>query len=160
MPDQRDPEDQLRGIVKIALDRHREDSYLGDTAGAADSVLAALADEIPDGYDDLLRCLAEREPTVTVVSGDMAVELPGPPDKVVDLMAALEQSVAAAKEARSRRTQPDSDDDRYRVTVYGSEVEGTAHPSMPDPPHPGDVWVEWDDDERGWYDADTLERIP
>jgi hypothetical protein len=45
---------------------------------------------------------------VTIVSGDMAVELPGPPDQVVDLMDALERSVAAAKEARSQRPQPGS----------------------------------------------------
>lgn len=23
-----------------------------------------------------------------------------------------------------------------------------------------EVWVEWDDDTRGWHDTDTLERIP
>jgi hypothetical protein len=58
----RDPEDQLRGIILTALRRHSEESYAGDTKGAADSVLSALADEIPDGYDDLLRSLAERQP--------------------------------------------------------------------------------------------------
>lgn len=46
------------------------------------------------------------KPTVFVTSGDMSVELPVSPDKVVDLMAALEQSVTAAKDARARRTQP------------------------------------------------------
>lgn len=110
MADQRDPEGLLRGIIQTALNRHREDSYLGDTAGAAESVLAAMADEIPDGYDDLLRGLDEREPTVTVVSGDMAVELPGPVDRVVDLMAQLERAVAAARDARARRPQPTRED--------------------------------------------------
>lgn len=50
---------------------------------------------------------AEATPTTFVQHGDMAVELPGiEPDKVVDLMAALEQSIAAAKEARRRDPQP------------------------------------------------------
>lgn len=68
MADQRDPEGRLRAIVLKALDRHANEA-LADldprwpaTEGAANSVLAALADEIPDGYDDLLRCLAERRP--------------------------------------------------------------------------------------------------
>jgi hypothetical protein len=101
------------------------------------------------------------EPVTTVTSGDMAVELPGiEPDKVVDLMEALEQSVAAAKDARTRHPQPGGADDRYRVRAPGGDSEGTAHPSMPRPPHEGDVWVEWDDGERGWYDAGTVERIP
>lgn len=40
-------------------------------------------------------------------SGDMAVELPGiEPDKVVDLMEALERSIAEAKAARKRHPQP------------------------------------------------------
>lgn len=38
-----------------------------------------------------------------VTSGDMAVELPAPPDVVTDLMAALEDSIAKAKEARAKR---------------------------------------------------------
>lgn len=53
-----------------------------------------------------------------------------------------------------------TDDDRYRVRAPGGDVEGTAHPSMPRPPHEGDLWIEWDDDERGWYPGDTVERIP
>lgn len=109
-----DPEDDLRAIVLTALDRYADDvGGRPDNEGAADSVLAALADEIPDGYDGLLRCLAERGPgshpepeSVFVVSGEMAVELPGPADRVLDLMGALEQSVAAAKEARTRRPRP------------------------------------------------------
>lgn len=55
-----------------------------------------------------------RHPTsepVTVVSGDMAVELPGvTEDRVIDLMAALEESVAAAKEARTRHRTADHAD--------------------------------------------------
>jgi hypothetical protein len=43
--------------------------------------------------------------TAAAVSDDMAVELPVPPDRVVDLMAALERSVADAKAARTRRPQ-------------------------------------------------------
>jgi hypothetical protein len=63
--DPRDPEDQLRGIIQTALDRYADDVPLSAVAAvvvATDSVLAALADEIPDGYDDLLRGLAERQP--------------------------------------------------------------------------------------------------
>lgn len=110
----RNPEDQLRGIIETALYRHREESYAGDTKGAAEAVVAVLADEIPDGYDDLLRTLAERQQPepVAIVSGDMAVELPGPPDRVVDLMEALQQSVAQAKEARSRHPQPSERNER------------------------------------------------
>lgn len=59
---------------------------------------------------DLERFLAanhpEPEPSAVIVSGDMAVELPASPNQVVDLMAALEKSVAAAKEARRRHPQP------------------------------------------------------
>lgn len=52
--DVRRAEDVVRGIVRTALDRHREDNYPGDTTGATDSVLAALEDELPDGFDALL----------------------------------------------------------------------------------------------------------
>lgn len=49
----------------------------------------------------------ETAPETTVVScGDMAIELPAPKDRVVDLMAALEDSIARAKEARTRHPQP------------------------------------------------------
>lgn len=58
-------------------------------------------------------CGATSERSMTTVSsGDMAVELPGiEPDRVVDLMEALEQSVAAAKDARQRHPQPANRED-------------------------------------------------
>lgn len=56
----RDPEDQLRGIVLAALGRVGDDRGFTHAITAANSVLAVLADEIPDGFDDLLRCLADR----------------------------------------------------------------------------------------------------
>jgi hypothetical protein len=69
----RDPEDQLRGIIETALDRH-VDEHGGDpidSDGFAGSVLAALADEIPDGFDDLLRTLAERQPGERDIESDI-----------------------------------------------------------------------------------------
>lgn len=51
-------EDRLRAIVRDALDREAEESFTGairvDLDRATTSVLAALADELPDGFDALL----------------------------------------------------------------------------------------------------------
>lgn len=51
-------EDLVRAIVRDALDREAEESFTGamrvDLDRATTSVLAALADELPDGYDALL----------------------------------------------------------------------------------------------------------
>lgn len=52
-----EPEGELRRIIETALDQHHEENYAGDTKGAADAIMAALADEFPDGYADLLRCV-------------------------------------------------------------------------------------------------------
>lgn len=46
----------------------------------------------------------DRRPDATVVA--VSDDMPGPEDKVTDLMAALEESVAAAKGARTRRSDP------------------------------------------------------
>lgn len=82
---------------------------------------------------------------------------PAEPDKVPDLMAALEESVAAAKEARSRHPRPTL---TGRVRSPGGDLEGTVDDDAGHGPHDGDVFIEWDDGESGWYDADTVERIP
>lgn len=63
---------------------------------------------------DLLGVAGPPEPSgegsTTVTAGDMAVELPAPPDVIVDLMDALERSMADAKDARTRHPQPTRED--------------------------------------------------
>ncbi len=86
----------------------------------------ALGREVTDDDDGLVECwsctvdryagtgpcyhcgaAAERPAVATVSAGNMAVELPGiEPDKVVDLMEALERSVADARAAWKRYPQP------------------------------------------------------
>lgn len=57
-------------------------------------------DPDPTGYVEMMTALGR------VVGVEPVSSAATEPDKVVDLMAALEQAVAAAKDARARRTQP------------------------------------------------------
>jgi hypothetical protein len=124
---------EVVAAFRAALDllaRHVNYSMCGEKVGEHVLTYDAAGEPLLDG-EPMYRT-REPEPT-TVTSGAMAVELPGvEPDKVVDLMAALERSVAEAKAARKRHPQP------ARCSCPPTErgrIGGTAY-AMTDPDCP------------------------
>lgn len=104
-------------LDEIEMARADYDGAMADLAALVDVAAGAVSDETADdpGVMRLMRYLAANHaekpaPTAFVQHGDMAVELPGiEPDKVVDLMEALERSVNEAKTARRRGPQQGSE---------------------------------------------------